>query len=360
MKAAMISLGSTSSKWTVDAMKKYFDQVDSINIKDIEVSVSKKGIEILNNGIPLEHYDCVYVKGSFRYVLLLRTIATFLEGTGKTYTPVSAETFNVVHDKMLTFLELQKSNISVPKTYLASTAQAGKKVLEKMKYPIIIKLPQGTQGKGVMFADSYASASSTLDALAALRQPFIIQEYVDSNGEDTRVIVAGEKILGAYKRKAAENEIRSNIHSGGSGISHEPSKQVRELAIKTAKTLGADICAVDILEGVTGPVVIEANLSPGLQGITQITKKDVADLLAKFLYEKTKVLVEKVNSEKSTQASATVNMTLGEGTQEIIANLNMRSNMILLPEVVTNIGKFSEGDEVIIGLKQGKISIQKN
>lgn len=356
----MISLGSVSSKWTVDAMKKYFDKVDSLDLRNIEVSVSKKGIEILNNGQLLEDYDCVYVKGSFRYVLLLRTITTFFEGTKKTYTPINSETFNTVHDKMLTFLELQKANINVPKTYLASTSQAGKKVLEKMKYPIIIKLPQGTQGKGVMFADSYASASSTLDALATLRQPFIIQEYVDSNGEDTRVLVAGDKVIGAYKRKAAENEIRSNIHSGGSGISHEPSKAVKDLAIKTAKTLNADICAVDILEGVTGPVVIEANLSPGLQGITQITKKDIADILAKFLFEKTKILKEKLNSEKSSQASATVNLELGQSYQEIIANLEMRANKILLPEVISNLGKFSEGDEVTIKLKSGSISINKN
>ncbi|MBN2881168.1 RimK family alpha-L-glutamate ligase [Candidatus Woesearchaeota archaeon] len=360
MNAAIISLGSTSSEWTIEAMKKYFDEVDDINIKNIEVSVTKEGIEVLNNGIPIKDYDCVFVKGSFRYALLLRTITTYLEGKGTTYFPIQAEAFNIVHDKMLTFLELQKKNISVPKTYLASTPSSGKKILEKMKYPVIIKLPQGTQGKGVMFADSYASASSTLDALATLRQPFIIQEYVDANGEDTRVIVAGDKVIGAYKRKAAENEVRSNIHSGGKGIFYEPSDKVKELSIRTAKALKSEICAIDILEGFQGPVVIEANLSPGLQGITSITGLDVAGEIAKFLFEKTKALKEKLGHEMKTTASKVLDIELGtKGSQEILANLDMRSSKILLPEVVTKISQFKENDEVAINAEIGKVTISK-
>ena len=175
MKSAVISLGSKSSVMVIDAMKKYFDSVDNINLKNVEVNLSGGKPEVLYEGKPIEKYDCVYLKGSFRYVPLLRSIATALHGI--TIMPITPEAFTVGHDKLLTQLVIQQHKIPMPKTYLASTTEAAKKILKKVNYPIIMKFPHGTGGKGVMFADSFASASSLLDALEALRQPFIIQEY---------------------------------------------------------------------------------------------------------------------------------------------------------------------------------------
>ncbi|MCK4522161.1 MAG: ATP-grasp domain-containing protein, partial [Nanoarchaeota archaeon] len=207
MKSAVISLGSVSSKWIVKAMSKYFDSVDDIDIRDIEINISAEKLNVLYKGKQLNDYDCIYAKGSFRYQPILRAITTALYDT--TYMPIKAPAFTVGHDKVLTQLDIQKNKIPMPKTYLSSSAQAAKKILEKMNYPIVMKFPSGTQGKGVMFADSYSSASSMLDALSALRQPFLIQEYVETGGVDTRAIVIGDKVVASMKRESTQGEKRA-------------------------------------------------------------------------------------------------------------------------------------------------------
>ncbi|MFQ5475155.1 MAG: RimK family alpha-L-glutamate ligase [Candidatus Nanoarchaeia archaeon] len=281
MKAALVSLGSTSSKWTVEAMQKYFDIVDAVNLKDVEVHLSAKGTSILYQGKPFEHYDCVFLRGSFRYVQLLTSIASTLEG--KAYMPFHPDSFTIGHDKLLTHLKLQQAKIPMPSTYISSNAVAAKQLLEKLNYPIVLKFPQGTQGKGVMFADSFSSASSMLDAFSALNQLVIIQEYVETGGEDIRAIVVGDKVIAAMKRKAVEGEKRANIHAGGTGEMCQLDYNTKQIAIKTARVIGAEICAVDILESVKGPLVIEVNLSPGLQGISKATDLNVAEAIGKYL-----------------------------------------------------------------------------
>ena len=131
MKAALISLGSVSSKWTLQAMKNYFEQVDDIDIRKIEINFAEKNPVILYDGKPLKAYDCVYAKGSFRYAQLLRSITTFYR-EDPTYMPIKATAFSIVHDKLLTQLKLQENKIPMPKTYLSSTPMAAKKILEKI------------------------------------------------------------------------------------------------------------------------------------------------------------------------------------------------------------------------------------
>jgi ribosomal protein S6--L-glutamate ligase len=286
MKAAIISLGSISSKWTFEAMKRYFRDVDDIDLHNVEVDLGAKSPVVLYNGKPLPKYDCIYLKGSFRYIQILCSIAYVLEN--HCFMPLRPETFTKGHDKLLTHLALQKHNIPMPETYISSNPAAAKQILEKISYPIVLKFPSGTQGKGVMFADTYNSASSLLDALSALNQPVLIQKYVETGGTDIRAIVIGDEVAAAMERKAVEGEKRANIHAGGKGRNVKLDFQTEELAIKTAKVIGADICAVDILKGSKGPLVIEVNLSPGLQGITEATGINVADKIAKYLYDAAK------------------------------------------------------------------------
>ncbi|MBI2147568.1 hypothetical protein HYU19_03755, partial [Candidatus Woesearchaeota archaeon] len=118
MKAAVMSLGSVSSQWTVDAMKKHFDIVDSINIKNVEVNLCGKNSVVLYSGKALKQYDCIYLKGSFRYVSLLHSIATCLDK--KAYQPLLPSSFILGHDKLLSQLILQKANVPMPTTYIAS------------------------------------------------------------------------------------------------------------------------------------------------------------------------------------------------------------------------------------------------
>ncbi|UCH12713.1 MAG: RimK family alpha-L-glutamate ligase [Candidatus Omnitrophota bacterium] len=352
MKGAIISLRSKSSLMVVKEMEKYFKTVDDIDLKNIEVNLGSASLEVLYEGKPMDTYDCVYLKGSFRYEPLLRSVATALYG--KTYMPIKPAAFTVGHDKLLTQLDIQQHNIPMPTTYIAATADAAKKILKKVNYPIVMKFPHGSHGKGVMFADSYASASSMLDALAALRQPFVIQEYVESGGIDIRAIVVGSKVVASMKRKAEFGEKRANIHIGGVGEPCELDAHTKKLAINAAEAIEADICAVDILESAKGPTVIEINLSPGLQGITQATKVNVADKIAKFLHAKAKEFSESGKKETTKDILKEI-----EPSKEIITNLDFRGNKILLPEVITNITKFTEKDEVSVKANEGKVSIKK-
>ncbi|MFW5852687.1 MAG: ATP-grasp domain-containing protein [Nanoarchaeota archaeon] len=361
MKAAVISMGSKSSQWTVEELKKFFDEVDEIDIKDIEISIGDDDM-VLYQGKGMDLYDCVYAKGSFRYASVLRAVTQDLYK--KSYMPIGPEAFTIVHDKFLTHLMLQQEGIMMPKTYLASSVQASRALLDKVKYPIILKLLQGTQGKGVLFADSHAAASSILDTLSSLNQPFIIQEYIDTGGADTRVIVCGDKVIGAMVRKAKPNEERANIHSGGKGYSVKVSDSVRKLAIKASRALHMDIGAIDILEGPKGPVVIEANLSPGLQGITEASGENIAAKIAKFLYEKTIEFKQNNEGETADKLFGDMGISLDESDldkpQDIITNLDMRGEKIILPEIVSKISRFNEDDEYTITLEKGKVIIVKN
>jgi ribosomal protein S6--L-glutamate ligase len=354
MKAAIISLRSKSSLMIIKEMEKYFKVVDDIDLKNIEVNLTSAALEVLYEGKPLDKYDCIYLKGSFRYQPLLRSIATALKN--KTYMPIKPTAFTVGHDKLLTQLDIQQHKIPMPTTYIAATVDAAKKILKKVNYPIVMKFPQGSHGKGVMFGESYSSAASLLDALAALRQPFIIQEYVETAGSDIRAIVVGDKVVAAMRRKADFGEKRANIHAGGIGEPCELDIHTKQLAIKAAHAVEAEICAVDILESVKGPTVIEINLSPGLQGITKATKINVADKIAKFLFTKVKGISESGKKESAKDIMKEIEAT---PSNEIITNLDFRGNRVLLPEVVTNITKFTEKDEITISAKKGEISIKK-
>ncbi|MGM5480604.1 MAG: ATP-grasp domain-containing protein [Nanobdellota archaeon] len=359
MKAAVVSLGSVSSKWTIEEMKQYFDQVDNLNIKYIEITISGEKAEVLYKGKPLPNYDCIFAKGSFRYANILKTL-TVLFGE-RTYMPIEHHTFTIAHDKLLTQLELQKNNIPMPATYMASTIGAARSILERLNYPIVMKFPQGTQGKGVLFAESFASASSILDALSTLKQPFIIQEFVETDGKDIRAFVVGNKVVASFERKASIKEMRSNTHAGGKGKAIELDDQTKRLAINTAKAIGAEICGVDIMMSHKGPLIIEANISPGLQGITEYSEINVANKIAKFLYKETKEKTSQHHKENAQEILSTIEEAKTKNTQktEYITSLDFRGSRILLPELITKTAQLKDDKEYTLKAEEGKITIEE-
>jgi ribosomal protein S6--L-glutamate ligase len=242
----------------------------------------------------------------------------------------------------------------MPKTYLASSTEGAKRILEDVNYPIILKFPSGTQGKGVMIADSIQSALTVLDAMAALKQPVLIQEYIETGGIDTRAIVVGEKVVASMCRESKKGDVRSNIHAGGTGKSCELDIKTKKLAVDAAKVVGAEICGVDILQGIKGPMVIEINLSPGLQGVTKATKIDVADKIASYLYEQSKAFQSKGASKIMEEAGIK-----NEKIKEMITTLDMRGERILLPSAVTTLTRFNDKEEYIMKAEKGSLSISK-
>ncbi|MDD5254343.1 MAG: RimK family alpha-L-glutamate ligase [Candidatus Nanoarchaeia archaeon] len=353
MKLAIISLGGKSSLEIKEYAKEYFEEVDQIDIRKIAVSVSSQGLKVLYENQELKEYDCVYIRGSFKYALIQRAITYALQGG--CYLPIDAEAFSYAHDKFLTTIPLEKNKVEFPGTYLCPNTEEAKKLLEKVNYPIIIKIPSGTQGKGVLFADSTESGKSILDALEIFNQPNIIQEYIETNGTDLRVIVGGDKILAAMKRTAGFREVRANIHAGGKGEKIEVSEDIRDLAIRASQAIKADICAIDILQAGIRNYVLEINLSPGLAGISEAVGKRVAEDVAKFLANKTKEYLDK----KQAQSGVGI-IDIADEKREIITNLKIKEEVIKLPQIITKLTGLLNNEEVIIVTKKGRIIIKRS
>jgi ribosomal protein S6--L-glutamate ligase len=363
MKAAIISLGSESSEKLAEEMMHFFSVVDDLDIRDIEVTVGSGASGVLHKGKPFGQYDCVFIRGSFKYAAIQASIATKLYGT--CYMPYSPHAFTIVHDKLLTHLELEKYNIPMPKTYLSSSPDAARSLLKQLTFPIIMKIPKGTQGKGVMFSDSYASATSMLDTLSTLKQPFLIQEYVETGGTDIRAIVVGDSVVACMKRKGSADDKRSNLHSGGTAESYVPTVGIKRIAVQTAKALQAEICGVDILEGLKSPLVIEANLSPGVIGISTATEINVAKKIASYLAEKTAEFLDKKegNSELGvileSEGIPVPKKTEKQGIHNIITTLDFRGERVFIPKMASDAADLKENEDYVVEFGKGFISIRK-
>jgi len=355
MRFALISLRGTSSQWVLEKAREHFDIVDDIDIRQVYVQTTSDKQEIFYNNKPLADYDCVYVKGSFRYQLLQTAISTVLKD--ESYIPLSPQSFQYCHNKFSTLLALHKKDIPIPTTHYAPNVDVAKKILEDVNYPIIIKIPEGTQGKGVMFADSLTSAKSLLDTMTIFKQPYLIQEYIETGATDVRAIVVGDKVVAAMRRRAQDNELRANIHMGGIGEAYELDYKAEQIAIKTAKAVGAEVCGVDLLEG-RKTYVLEVNTSPGLKGITEATGKDIAGTIAKYLYERTKEFLDQKKETEYSDIIGSLTKTVSQ-PKAIYTNLDVRSGMIRLPVICSKLSGLSNNQEVIIKTEKGKIEIKE-
>ncbi|HLD14954.1 MAG TPA: RimK family alpha-L-glutamate ligase [Candidatus Nanoarchaeia archaeon] len=357
MKFGIISLEGDSSRNVLAEAGKLFDRADSFDIRKLELHASNDGLQVLYQGKHLEKYDCVYIRGSYKYALLQRAITRAL--SHDTYLPLAPKAFTLGHDKLLTLLELQRNGVHIPKTYFAATTALAKQILKEVQYPIIMKIPSGTQGKGVMMADSANAAQSMLDALEVFKQPYIIQEFVDTDATDLRVIVAGDEVIAAMKRVGSKEDFRANIHLGAKGEKHNVDSDVERAAVKAARAIGAEICAVDLLEG-NKTSVIEVNLSPGLKGIAAATGENIAAKVAKFLHSRTLQFKKEIGGTGFKEMMKNIGVSESKkDVQEIIGPLNVKAGIIKLPKVVTDISKFHTDEDVLILASKGKVEIKK-
>lgn len=180
-------------------------------------------------------------------------------------------------DKLATHQLLAVAGIGVPNTLTVRDAAQLASAVTSLGCPIVIKLPTGTQGNGVMVAESEAAAVATVQTVWGLGQEVMLQQYIaEANGKDVRVFIVGDRVVGAMERSAADGEFRANIHLGASAAPIVISAEVEEIALKTASILGLQVAGVDVIESERGPLVLEANSSPGLQGIEGATGTDIA------------------------------------------------------------------------------------
>ncbi len=188
-------------------------------------------------------------------------------------------------NKLRTMQILARKRIPIPKTLFAKDTSNIKEHIKLLGgAPIIIKLQEGTQGLGVMIADSKKSAKSIIESLYNMNVNIILQEFIEeANGQDIRVYIVGNKIVAAMMRSSTDEDFRSNVHRGGTTTSVTLTEYEKKIAIHTAKVLGLPVCGVDIIRSKRGPLVIEANSSAGLEGIEAHTKVNVAGEIIKFL-----------------------------------------------------------------------------
>jgi len=191
-------------------------------------------------------------------------------------------------NKLRTLQIMNRKNIPIPDTvFSANTENISEQIQLLGGVPVIIKLQEGTHGMGVILAETEKSAKSIIDTLHSMNTSFLLQEFIkESNSEDIRAFVVGDKVISSMKRKGLENDFRSNIHRGGSGSKVNLTSKEQEMAIKAAHYLGLPVCGVDLIRSKRGALLIEVNSTPGLQGIEAYTRINVAEGIIKYLERK--------------------------------------------------------------------------
>ena len=193
-------------------------------------------------------------------------------------------------DKLRSLQLLSRKGVGLPVTAFAHEVENTQDIIQLVGgAPLVIKLLEGTQGRGVVLAETYKAAESVIDAFRELHANFMIQEFIkEAGGADIRCFVVGEKVVAAMKRQAKEGEFRSNLHRGGTASLVKLTPEERATAARAAKIMGLNVAGVDILRSNHGPVVMEVNSSPGLEGIENATGKDVASMIIQFIEKNAK------------------------------------------------------------------------
>lgn len=188
-------------------------------------------------------------------------------------------------DKLRSLQLLARKGIGLPVTGFGYSPDDNQDLINLVGgAPLVVKLLEGTQGRGVVLAETNKAAESVIDAFRGLNAYFLTQEYIrEANGADIRCFVVGDKVVGAMIRQAKDGEFRSNVHRGGSVRAIRITPEERSTAVRAARIMGLNTSGVDIMRSNHGPVVLEVNSSPGLQGIEKATSKDIAASVIQFL-----------------------------------------------------------------------------
>jgi ribosomal protein S6--L-glutamate ligase len=188
-------------------------------------------------------------------------------------------------DKLRSLQLLARRGIGLPVTAFAHDTRNANEVIEMAGgAPVVIKLLEGTQGIGVVLGETHQSAKSVIEAFRGANVNILVQEFIkESRGNDIRALVVGGRVVAAMQRMGAEGDFRSNLHQGGSAKPVKITPEERSTAVRAAKIMGLNVCGVDMLRSNHGPVVMEVNSSPGLEGIEQTSGVDVAAKIIQFL-----------------------------------------------------------------------------
>jgi len=192
---------------------------------------------------------------------------------------------NRSRDKLRSLQILSKHDVDMPKTVFASNKSTAKDVIALSGgAPLVLKILEGTQGVGVVLVDSAKAAKSVLDAFYGMDVNLLVQEFIaEAGGADIRAFIVNNEVVGAMKRQGAEGDFRSNLHQGGSATAYKLNRKEKATALAAAKAMGLGICGVDMIPSARGPLVMEVNSSPGLEGIEKSTNIDIAGKIMDYI-----------------------------------------------------------------------------
>jgi ribosomal protein S6--L-glutamate ligase len=204
------------------------------------------------------------------------------------FTIVASDAIQRSRDKLKSLQRLSKAGIGMPKTVFTNYSRDVEEVIDHVGgTPVIIKLLEGTQGLGVVLAETKNAAESVLEAFNGLQARVIVQEFIkEADGADLRALVVDGQVVGAMKRQGKEGEFRSNLHRGGSANIIKLNHDELKLAMNASRALKLPVCGVDMLQSSRGPLLLEVNSTPGLEGIEAATGRNIAKAVITFIEKK--------------------------------------------------------------------------
>ena len=245
--------------------------------------------QVIFKGKPLVGYDAIIPRIGATHTFYGTAVVRQFEMMG-VFPANESQAISRSRDKLRCLQLLARKGIGLPVTSFAHSTQDIDGLLNVVgNAPVVIKLIEGTQGIGVILAETKKAAEAVIEAFRGLDANILVQEFIkEAGGSDIRCFVVGDKVVASMKRQAPEGEFRSNIHRGGSASKIKLTPEERSTAVRSAKTMGLNVAGVDILRSNHGPVVMEVNSSPGLEGIETATGVDVAGAIIEFLEKNAK------------------------------------------------------------------------
>jgi ribosomal protein S6--L-glutamate ligase len=273
-----------SHRRLVEAAQARGHEIDIVNTLRCYMNIASRRPEVYYNGEKLPKYDAVIPRIGASVTFYGLAVLRQFEMQG-VYPLNESVGIGRSRDKLRSMQLLARDGIGLPVTTFAHDPKQTEEVLRLAGgAPMVIKLLEGTQGIGVVLADTDRSAKSVIEAFRGAGVNILVQEFIkEAGGTDIRALVVGGKVIAAMKRTGAEGEFRSNLHRGGSAQAIRISPEERSTAIRSAKAMGLNVCGVDMLRANHGPVVMEVNSSPGLEGVEKATGIDVAGKIIEYL-----------------------------------------------------------------------------
>lgn len=279
MKIAILSRDGTlySCKRLREAAMRRGHQVEILDPLSCYMTINPAASAMHYKGRQLPHYDAVIPRIGSAITFYGTAVLRQFEMLGS-YPLNESVAITRARDKLRSLQLLARQGIDLPLTGIAHSPDDTSDLIDMVGgAPLVVKLVEGTQGIGVVLAETRQAAESVIDAFRGLNAHILVQEYIkEAKGRDIRCLVVGDSVVAAIERQAKEGDFRSNLHRGGVARIADISPEERDIALRAARTLGLDVAGVDILRAERGPLVMEVNASPGLEGIENTTGIDVA------------------------------------------------------------------------------------